>query len=170
MEFKSINTPQKIKSLISPGFLNELLSGDKKNSSNIKLFDCTYPSERGYKLYKTTRIADANFFDFDLFRSDEIIKSSELSLGFPNLKQIEKFINKYNIKNTDHIVLYDQYGIYSSPRAWFLLKSYNLQNLSILNGGLPLWMKNKFPINTDYFQDDKKDSENKNIEGINFYL
>ena len=157
MEIKSLN-PKKFKSLITPELLNELLN-NKQNSLNIKLFDCTYPSDRGYNLFKTVRIANANFFDFDFFRSDQIIKSSQLSLGFPNLKQIENFVKKYEIKNSDQIILYDQYGIHSSPRAWFLLNSYNIKNISILNGGLPLWMKNKFPINTEYYEEEENESE-----------
>lgn len=174
MEIKKFLNPQKIKSLISPESLNELLT-NKQNSINIKLFDCTYPSQKGFNLFKTVRIPSTNFFDFDFFRSNEIINSTELSLGFPNKKQIENFVKKFEIKNSDHIILYDQYGVHSSPRAWFLLSSYNIGNISILNGGLPLWMKNKFPLDTEYCEDDyidyeDNDNENENEnEGIYLY-
>jgi 3-mercaptopyruvate sulfurtransferase SseA len=178
MEIKSISksisiNQKKINSIISPELLNDLIS-NTKNQTNIKLFDCTYPKERGFDLFKSIRIPNANFFDFDLFRSDQIIKSSQLSLGFPNLKQIKNFLNKFDIKNSDHIILYDQYGIHSSPRAWFLLDSYNIKNISILNGGLPLWMKNKFLIDTEYYEEDyindninEEDSDNDNEESDN---
>ena len=38
------------------------------------------------------------------------------------------------------MVLYDNQGIYSAPRAWWILRSMGLENVFVLDGGLPLWL------------------------------
>jgi thiosulfate/3-mercaptopyruvate sulfurtransferase len=37
-------------------------------------------------------------------------------------------------------VLYDNQGIYSAPRAWWILRSMGLENVFVLDGGVPLWL------------------------------
>lgn len=34
---------------------------------------------------------------------------------------------------------YDTHGVFSSPRALFMFRSFGHANSSILNGGMPLW-------------------------------
>jgi len=47
------------------------------------------------------------------------------------------------VSNNDHIVLYDRspMGLYASSRAWWLLRTYGIDSLSILNGGFYKWLK-----------------------------
>ncbi len=41
--------------------------------------------------------------------------------------------------------MYDNLGIYSSPRVWWMFKTMGHQNVYVLNGGLPDWIENKYP-------------------------
>jgi thiosulfate/3-mercaptopyruvate sulfurtransferase len=41
--------------------------------------------------------------------------------------------------------VYDQHGIYSAPRAWWLLKLFGHEKVFVLNGGLPEWMALNLP-------------------------
>ena len=52
----------------------------------------------------------------------------------------------FGIKNTDHIVVYDFSDVYSSCRLWFSLKYFGHEKVSVLDGGLKKWLKEKKPI------------------------
>lgn len=41
---------------------------------------------------------------------------------------------------------YDTHGIFSSPRALFMFRSFGHHRSSILNGGLPAWEAHGFPL------------------------
>ncbi len=52
---------------------------------------------------------------------------------------------KLGINKNSKIVVYDTKGIYSSPRAWYLFKSMGHENVWVLDGGLPEWIKENLP-------------------------
>jgi len=49
----------------------------------------------------------------------------------------------FGIKNTDHIIVYDFSDVYSSCRLWFSLKYFGHEKVSVLDGGLKKWLKEK---------------------------
>ncbi|CAF3230866.1 unnamed protein product [Rotaria sp. Silwood2] len=63
--------------------------------------------------------------------------------GVPEIKCFESYLSRLGVSNNDHIVLYDRspMGFYASSRAWWLLKTYGMNSLSILNGGFYKWLK-----------------------------
>jgi thiosulfate/3-mercaptopyruvate sulfurtransferase len=89
------------------------------------------------------RIKGARYFDLKNNFSD---KSAALPNTFPNTTQFEDECQKLGINETNLIVVYDNLGIYSSPRVWWMLKIMGHKNVTVLNGGLPDWIKNKYPI------------------------
>ncbi len=38
-------------------------------------------------------------------------------------------------------MVYDNLGIYLSPRVWWMFKAMGHQNIAVLNGGLPEWIR-----------------------------
>lgn len=52
---------------------------------------------------------------------------------------------KLGISNLSKIVVYDNIGIYLSPRIWWLFKIMGHQNIYVLNGGLPEWKNHGLP-------------------------
>lgn len=49
--------------------------------------------------------------------------------------------------NTDSIVaVYDRWGIYSSPRAWWMFRAMGHTNTFVLQGGLPAWKAQQLPV------------------------
>lgn len=98
------------------------------------------------------RIKGARYFDLKNNFSD---KSADLPNTFPNTLQFESESQKLGIDDTSLIVVYDNLGIYSSPRVWWMLKSMGHKNVAVLNGGLPDWIKNSFP--TEEVQPEKYD-------------
>ena len=59
-------------------------------------------------------------------------------------------LKELGINNDSKIVIYDRHGVYSSPRAWWLLKQLGHKNVFVLNGGLPNWIQKGEQIADSY--------------------
>jgi thiosulfate/3-mercaptopyruvate sulfurtransferase len=72
-------------------------------------------------------------------------KFSDVTAKFPNTipqkNQFEQEVKALGVNKDSKVVIYDDLGIYSSPRAWWLFKIFGFDNVCILNGGLPEWKK-----------------------------
>lgn len=83
------------------------------------------------------QIPNARFFDL---KSD----FSDIDAPFPNTvpssEQFTRSAQNLGINNSSIIIVYDEYGIYSSARAWWLFKAFGHENIAILDGGLPAWI------------------------------
>lgn len=75
---------------------------------------------------------------------------SDLNSLFPNtLLPSDKFQEKcraLGINTSSKIVVYDNLGIYTSPRVWWMFKIMGFDNIAVLNGGLPDWMSQGYQI------------------------
>lgn len=69
---------------------------------------------------------------------------------FPNMlpspEQFAEGCRKLGINQSSKIVVYDNLGIYTSPRVWWMFKTMGHENVVVLNGGLPDWAAQGFPI------------------------
>ncbi|RYV01849.1 sulfurtransferase [Shewanella sp. OPT22] len=72
--------------------------------------------------------------------------TTSLSNSFPKTAQVESELKRLKISKDSLVVLYDNQGIYSSPRAWWILKTMGVENVLILDGGLPKWLKEGRPV------------------------
>lgn len=77
---------------------------------------------------------------------------ARLANTFPSVTQFNEQLSKLGIQNDDVLVLYDNQGIYSSPRAWLLFKAMGHREVYILDGGLPQWQKQQLPIASTHRQ------------------
>jgi len=113
------------------------------NMQNVRILDATWhmpDSKRNAKNeFLETHIDDANFIDLD--------KISDRKSPLPHMlsKRIdwEKIVSDFGIKNSDHIVVYDNSDVISSCRIWynFLYFNHNPNLISVLDGGLKKWIK-----------------------------
>ncbi len=75
---------------------------------------------------------------------------SDLTSQFPNMlpspQQFEQACQKLGINKTSKIVVFDNLGIYSSPRVWWMFKVMGHNKVSVLNGGLTEWIEHDFPV------------------------
>ena len=103
-------------------------------------------SQQAITAHKTadnnSQITGARYFDLKNNFSD---KGSDLPNTLPNAAQFELESQKLGINHNSVIVVYDNLGIYSSPRVWWMFKTIGHQNIYVLNGGLPYWRANKYP-------------------------
>jgi len=73
---------------------------------------------------------------------------SDTNSPYPNMLadavQFEKNCRILGINKSSHIVVYDNKGIYTSPRVWWMLKTMGHENVVVLDGGFPVWKKRGF--------------------------
>jgi thiosulfate/3-mercaptopyruvate sulfurtransferase len=124
-----------MKNLISTDYL-------EKNINSLRILDGSWhmPNSKrdSYQEFSNTHIKNASFFDLDK-NSD---KNSELPHMLTSKSVWEEIISKFGIKNSDHIVIYDNSDLISSCRIWynFLYFGHNPELVSVLNGGLKKWI------------------------------
>jgi thiosulfate/3-mercaptopyruvate sulfurtransferase len=92
--------------------------------------------------YREARIPGARFFDIDLVADDQ----SSLPHMVPTAARFERLLGGLGVSNRDRVVFYDQKGIYSSARAWWLMHLFGHERCAVLDGGLPKWRSEGRPI------------------------
>ena len=65
---------------------------------------------------------------------------------FPSTAQFITQMKELGVPKDAHIVIYDSHGFMPGPRVWFMFKAFGAPNVQILNGGLPKWTADKYPV------------------------
>ena len=117
-------------------------------NKNIKILDCSWhmpdTGRIGKNEFEIAHIPGSIFFDLDEFS----VKGDVLPHTLLSNKLFSEMIGEIGISNNDHIIVYDSLGAFSSPRVWWMFLYYGHTNVSILDGGLPKWLKEKKEIET----------------------
>ena len=128
------------KTLVSTDWLAENLSNPA-----LRILDGSWhlPTENRDPLaeYKACHITGAQFFDIDGI-SDA---SSDLPHMVPPADQFAKQVADLGIFNDSQIVAYDTQGLFSAARVWWLCRHFGLNNIAVLDGGLPKWKTEGHP-------------------------
>lgn len=64
----------------------------------------------------------------------------------PDFDWFGREMDTLGVSPLDPVVVYDQIGQFSSARAFWTLRTLGSQSVSVLDGGLPKWMKEKYLI------------------------
>lgn len=88
------------------------------------------------------QIKNARFFDLKNSFSD---KESSLPNMLPSEVSFTKACQDLGINTDSIIVVYDNLGVYSSPRVWWMFKAMGHDDIAVLDGGLPKWAEDGFP-------------------------
>ena len=113
-------------------------------NENLIILDCTIPkvTVKSVITEQKKQIIGTVFFDIKNVFSDD-------KAAFPNTilspEKFEKEAQKIGINKDSTIVVYDNFGIYSSPRVWWMFQLMGFKNIAVLNGGLPMWKARKLP-------------------------
>ena len=81
-------------------------------------------------------IPGATWFDFDT----RICSESKLPHMMPTQKSFEDAVGALGICENDTVVVYDNIGIYSSARVWWMFKAMGHKHVYVLDGGFPAWL------------------------------
>ena len=69
------------------------------------------------------------------------------------LQSVEDFQNAaraLGINESSEIVVYDNLGVYTSARAWWMFRAMGHQNIAVLDGGLTAWVRSGFTTVTSH--------------------
>lgn len=94
--------------------------------------------------YLENRIAGAAFFDINQV-ADEV---SNLPHTMPTADIFEYHMRTLGLNTDQKVLLYDQSGMLSSARAWWMLRHFGHKNVAILDGGLKAWIAAGGPVDT----------------------
>lgn len=110
------------------------------------VFDATtyMPAEGkvGAEEFLKARLPGARFFDLDVVADTE----TALPHMAPTQGRFARLVSAFGVSNTSRVVCYDQKGVFSAPRAWWLFRLFGHDRVSVLDGGLPAWRAAGFPI------------------------
>jgi thiosulfate/3-mercaptopyruvate sulfurtransferase len=128
--------------LVTPPWLSERLS-----DPGLVILDATLPpvgitppidtSAR----YLAKHIPGAIFFDIDAL-SDH---STSLPHMLPTPESFSRDMAALGVGDQMTIVVYEQEGVFSAPRAWWMLRAFGAENVHILDGGLSAWTEADLP-------------------------
>ena len=65
-----------------------------------------------------------------------------------SISQIRNLFSQHGLKNTDHIVLYDAGRVIDAARFFWVLEVYGHHRVSIMDGGLADWERQKYSVQT----------------------
>jgi thiosulfate/3-mercaptopyruvate sulfurtransferase len=122
-------------SLISTKWLAE-----HRNDPKLIILDASLPKPKAKQEdnpLNGLRIPGARFFDIDHHFSDT---DSSLPHTMLSEDQFNVEAQLLGINNDSVLVIYDNLGIYASPRAWWMFRSMGHKEVYLLNGGLPQWV------------------------------
>lgn len=104
------------------------------------ILDASTINNKSGKLSTVTGLKIPNSRRIDI-KSDFSDKES----AFPNTllspESFEEASRNIGIFSNSLIVIYDNLGIYTSPRVWWMFKVMGFENISVLDGGLPEWVR-----------------------------
>ena len=136
------------KPLVSATWLNSNIG-----APNLIILDATIPKVTGGDtLINKEQIPTSRFFDLKNKFSDV---SAPFPTTFPLGEQFTKSAQELGINSDSAIVIYDEQGIYSSPRAWWLFKAFGHDNVAVLDGGFPAWKNANFEVEVKHFYQGK---------------
>lgn len=64
----------------------------------------------------------------------------------PTAAHFTSEVQKLGINQDSKIVVYDDVGIYGSPRAWWMFRAMGHDQVAVLDGGLPAWLDGQLPV------------------------
>lgn len=105
----------------------------------LLVLDASVGANRG----SARRIAGARPFDIDGALSDH---SGPLPHTMPGAARFTEELRALGLDDGDTVVVYDAVGIYSSARAWWMLRAMGFDRVAVLDGGLPGWTAAGLPV------------------------
>ena len=126
--------------LVSTGELAGLLG-------TVRLVDATHmlPTMEGSgrDAYDDRHIPGAVFFDIDAISDD----GTDLPHMLPGPKKFSSMVGGLGLGDGDRIVVYDCHGGFlAAARVWWMFRAFGHDDVALLDGGLPKWMKEERPL------------------------
>ena len=125
---------------MGPLVTTEWLAGEL-GAADLVVFDATQylPNENrdGKAEFLTAHLPGARYFDIDEVADTD----TDLPHMVPTPGRFAKLMAAMGISNTTRVVFYDQKGLASAARGWWLMGLFGHDNAAVLDGGLPKWVR-----------------------------
>ena len=92
--------------------------------------------------YQKQHISGAAYYDLDHWSTP----NSDLPHTLPSPEWFAQGMQACGVNQDSEVVVYDGAGMFSAPRLWWLLRSFGHDDVKILNGGLPAWLRESLPV------------------------
>lgn len=123
----------------------EWLAGEL-GKPDLVVFDATkyLPNEPqdGREGFAAAHIPGARYFDIDQVADPD----SDLPHMVPTAGRFAKLMEALGVSNGSRVVFYDQKGLASAARGWWLMRLFGHEAAAVLDGGLPKWTREKRPV------------------------
>lgn len=88
-------------------------------------------------IFEAGHIPGAVFFDLEEI-SD---RTDPLPHMMPTAAQFAEQVGALGVSETDRIVVYDTFGLFTAARAWWMFRAMGCDRVQVLDGGLPAWIR-----------------------------
>jgi len=136
-----MSTLQLPDALVSVAWLRQQLGHD-----DLIIFDSSWhmpaTGRDGFQEWQQAHIPGARFFDFDGRICDP---GSDLPHMMPTSDRFTHELQRLGLQQDSVVVVYDTMGMFSSPRAWWMLCAMGCEQVALLDGGLVAWEKAGYP-------------------------
>ncbi|MEM6414008.1 MAG: 3-mercaptopyruvate sulfurtransferase [Pseudomonadota bacterium] len=98
--------------------------------------------------FEKRRIPGAVFFDID--------KVCDRTSPLPHMLPTQKIFNQYTaeagLSPDKDLIVYDDQGLFSAARVWWTFRAMGWPRVTVLDGGLPLWINQGHVLERDEFK------------------
>jgi thiosulfate/3-mercaptopyruvate sulfurtransferase len=110
-------------------------------AADLVVFDASWylPAQRrdARAEYRLAHIPGALFFDIDAIADS----ASALPHMVPTAARFEQMLGALGVGDASRVVFYDQQGLFSAARGWWLMRLFGHERTAVLDGGLPQWRR-----------------------------
>jgi thiosulfate/3-mercaptopyruvate sulfurtransferase len=120
---------------------------ERLNDPRVAIFDATLPPVGvtppvdTHARYLERHIPGAIFFDIERL-SDH---ATNLPHMLPTAEAFSRDLSALGVDESMTICIYEQQGVFSAPRAWWMLRTFGAKQVYLLDGGLAAWMASGLP-------------------------
>ena len=118
------------------------------NDPDLVILDGTYhlptANRNASQEFPSKHIKGAFFFDID----DIADADNTLPHMLPSDKVFSEKVGALGINNKKRVIVYDVYGMQSAARTWWMFRFFGHDNVAVLDGGLPKWIKDGYEISS----------------------
>lgn len=128
--------------LVTTDWLEENL-----DDQHVRVIDATFHlphSDRdAYEEYTYRHIPGASYFPIDEIADTTVMLPHML----PSAEKFKQAVDAMGIGPESHVIVYDSNGGYmAAARAWWMFRAFGHENVSVLDGGLLKWGREKRPL------------------------
>jgi thiosulfate/3-mercaptopyruvate sulfurtransferase len=113
---------------------------------DLVVFDATkyLPNEArdGASAFLSAHIPGARFFDIDVVADQD----TDLPHMVPTPGRFARLMGEMGVSNASRVVFYDQKGLASAARGWWMMGLFGHDMAAVLDGGLPKWRAEGRPV------------------------